>query len=369
MFPFKATNCMNSTKKTYSIERYDGSEDRSLRAWSAADEYLISAFDALEHQWEQLSIYHDRFGYLACQLHTARPTIIITHKSQENALAANYKANGISALKSNDPLTALPNKTDVVLMKVPKSLGLFQLFLEHIAQNSTDDVVVICAFMTRHFTTNMLEVAGKYFEGVEQSRAVKKARLLTLTKKKPTTPGQLLTESTYKEQVYQQYFGVFSADHIDYATQFFLEHVQIEDGDERILDLASGNGVIGNELLKELPNAEMHLLDDSFLAVASAKLNVQGDKVHHHYANDLSSFEPDSLDLIVTNPPFHFEYEVNIKVPIALFRASHQCLKKGGNLQLVASQHLNYKTHLEPLFADVQVLAEDEKFVVYKCVK
>ena len=91
--------------------------------------------------------------------------------------------------------------------------------------------------------------------------------------------------------------------------------------------------------------------------------------MHHHLDNDLSIFDENTFDLIVTNPPFHFEYEINIQVPIALFRECFRRLKKGGSLQVVGNTHLNYKTHLQRIFPSVQVVAEDKKFVVYKCVK
>lgn len=39
------------------------------------------------------------------------------------------------------------------------------------------------------------------------------------------------------------------------------------------------------------------------------------------------------------------------------------------NLIQFASKHLNYKVHLAPLFSSVLTVAEDKKFVVYKCIK
>lgn len=360
---------MSTPQKTLRIERHDHSNDRSLRAWSAADEYLLQAFAEQKTEEKRVALYHDRFGYLACHLQEHEPTTVLTHKSQEKALRANCKANNIEYPDTQDPLSALEHKVSFVLLKVPKSLGLFQLFLEHIAANTTENAVVQCAFMTRHFSPKMLQIAEQYFEDVQQSKAQKKARLLTLRNKKLREKTALISSLPYGEHNYRQYLGVFSAEHIDYATQFFLEHVEIEEGDGRILDLASGNGIIGKELLRELPNAQLHLMDDAFLAVESAKMNVQGEGVQHHWNNELEHFEADSFDLIVSNPPFHFEYEVNIQVPLNLFRGCYRCLKKGGNLQIVASQHLNYKTHLEPLFEEVYTLAEDKKFVVYKCVK
>ncbi len=83
-----------------------------------------------------------------------------------------------------------------------------------------------------------------------------------------------------------------------------------------------------------------------------------------------SRFAPSqTFDVIVTNPPFHFEHEINIQVPLTLFRECHRCLKTEGSLQIVANKHLNYLTHLKTNFTSVEAIAEDKKFVVYKCVK
>lgn len=356
-------------KNKYKIERHDLSTDKSLKAWSAADEYLFNSIESLDLTPSHLGVYNDRFGFLACQLNSLCPSLIITNKSQEKAIRSNLELNKLNTLKFINPLSDTDNKFDCVLMKIPKSLGLFQFFLEHIACNTTENATVICSFMTRNFTPKMLQIAHEYFEVVEQSRAVKKARLLTLSQKLKTTKKDLQTSVIYNESEYRQYLGVFSANHIDYATQFFLEHIEIDKNDNKVLDLASGNGVIACELLKRNPEGEFHLMDDSYLAVASAKMNVSGENIFHHFNNDLSIFEHDSFDLIVTNPPFHFEYEINIQVPLALFKECHRCLKQDGNLQVVANKHLNYKIHLDKIFKKVVVVAEDKKFVVYKCIK
>ena len=360
---------MNNTKKGYNIKRYDLSIDRSLRPYSAADEYLLQNFTSLSSKPNRLAIYHDRFGFLSCHLGSLHPTVILTNKSQEKAIHLNLKANKLPAPRFLDPLSSFEESVEFVIMKVPKSLALLQLFLEQIVQNSTNEVKVVMAFMTRHFSPKLIEIAEKYFENVEQSRAVKKARLVTLTKKRQVAKLDLVDVLNYKNQTYQQYWGVFSAKHIDYATQYFLEHLELSPDDQSILDLASGNGIIAKEMMSKLPTAEIHLMDDFYLAVESAKLNLEGENIHHHFNNELSNFEESSFDLIVTNPPFHFEYEINIKVPLQLFKECFRCLKLNGNLQIIANKHLNYKTHLKAIFPTVEVLAENDKFVIYKCVK
>lgn len=351
------------------IRRYDLSQDKSLRAWSAADEYLLNELADLESEPEHIGVYHDRFGFVTCHLEGLEPVTVVTNSSQEYAIRKNVSVNALSLPQIKTPLDSMDQLFDLVLLKIPKSLDLFRLYLEQIAQYSKEGVVVKCAFMTRHFTAKMLEIAGDYFETVEQGKAVKKARVLTLSQKKPHKKENLLNALVYKEQTYQQYLGVFSANHIDYATQFFLDNMEVLDSDERVLDLASGNGIIGGELLRQYPRLEMHLMDDSNLAVASAQMNVSGDAVHHYCNHELSGFDADSFDLIVSNPPFHFEYDVNIQIPLALFKECHRCLKPGGRLEIVASHHLNYKTHLAPLFSAVEIVAEDKKFVIYSCKK
>ena len=69
------------------------------------------------------------------------------------------------------------------------------------------------------------------------------------------------------------------------------------------------------------------------------------------YTNDsMELFKDDYFDLVISNPPFHFEHETNIEVAIRLFHDVKRCLKSEGRFELVASQHLNFKTHLIKIF-------------------
>lgn len=360
---------MNKSQPTLKINRLDLSEDRSLRAFSAADELLLKQFEEVNSEEKTLAIYNDRFGYLSCHLNKLKPSTIYTYKSQQKAIELNCKANQLDHPNFYDPLSAIENEIEFALLKVPKSLALFELYLQHISKNSSDKVQVVIGFMTRHFSAKMIEIAEKYFEEVTQSKAVKKARTATLSGKKKVVETKIIDSLTYNINKYLQYWGVFSAKHIDYATQYFLEHIQVKSEDKTILDLASGNGVIANELLNKLPDSTFHLMDDSFLAVESAKLNIIGENVHHYFENDLSTFKENTFDLIVTNPPFHFEHEINIQIPIQLFRECHRCLKPKGNLQIVANNHLNYSSQLKTIFQSVKVLSQNDNFVVLKCQK
>ena len=80
-------------------------------------------------------------------------------------------------------------------------------------------------------------------------------------------------------------------------------------------------------------------------------------------------FEQDYFDVVISNPPFHFEHENNIEVSLSLFQQVFNKLKPNGRFQLVANSHLNYRTHLLKIFPEVISTAENEKFVVYECIK
>ena len=123
---------MPNSLQTATIQRHDSSPDKSLKPFSAVDEYLLQTFTTLEKQPRHLCIYNDRFGFLTCHLQPFNPTIIITQKSQEKAMVANLKANGIPMVSFSNPLATLEDKMDFALIKIPKSLALFQLFLEQI---------------------------------------------------------------------------------------------------------------------------------------------------------------------------------------------------------------------------------------------
>ena len=130
--------------------------------------------------------------------------------------------------------------------------------------------------------------------------------------------------------------------------------------------MACGNGVIAKAIQLQKPKTEIYLTDDSYLAIESARLNIDGPGIHYYWNDGLDDIPDRSLDLAVSNPPFHFGHETNIEVTIRLFREVSEKLKPAGRFVCVANQHLNYKTHLEKLFK-VKVLAQNDKFIVYEC--
>jgi len=359
----------NYNDRDFDIKRYPSTTNRSLQPWNAADELILEFIGDLNDEPESTALINDRFGFLATTLFKLQPLSVVNHKSHQKAIERNYVSNSL-VLKSRSIKTSLESlpDTDVGVIKIPKSLEVFEFYLQLLHCSLKEKGVIVCGFMTKYFTPQLLEISSKYFEDVEQSKAKKKARLLILKNKKEIEHQTVTIDIKFGDKVYKQHPGVFSSDHIDYATQFLLEHLSIKESENNILDLASGNGVIADHILHQKPNSEVHLMDDSFLAVESSKMNVN-ESAHFHWNDSLEDFDDESLDLVVSNPPFHFEYETNIEVTISLFTQVQRCLNESGRFVLVANKHLNYKTHLDKLFKTCSITAENEKFEIYECLK
>ena len=357
----------SNNNSSFKIDRYPTTSLSSLKPWNAADEYIIAFIEENKLQSPAI-IINDRFGFLPLALQHLNPTIIIDYKSQEKAVCTNLETNNI-AVNNYSFSTILSTDTsnfNLGIVKVPKSMELFSLYLHQLSQRINDNGIVLCGFMTKYFTSSMLEVANHYFGKVEQSLAWKKSRLLVLSEPVKKQDESLTeTVSLPNGDHLSQYKGVFSSKKIDVGTRFLLEQLTIGEDENTILDLACGNGIIAHQIAEQNPDAELHLVDDFYLAIESAKTNLP--KSHCHFNNELSDFQDELFDLIVTNPPFHFGHETNIDVSLNLFKQSCACLKSTGRFVIVANKHLNYSTHLRKIYSQVDITAENKKFQIIEC--
>lgn len=357
--------------KKYALKRYPSTSNRTMLPANAADRYLLKYMEKEGLQEATTIIYNDQFGALGTVLNRAENYWVMANASHYKALQGNVIENNDSlVLQTVHPLDKLSFQPELAVLKVPKSLALFELYLVQVAQALASEGQVVCSFMTKYFTKQLLEIAGRYFEVVEQSLAWKKSRLIILKKpKKELTLPDMLHGLTYGTEVYKQYWGVFSAQHIDYATQFFIEEWNLPEEADQILDLASGNGILAAKLQEKYPSATLHLVDDAYLAIESSKQNIQSDKAFFYLEDSLDIIPSESLDLVVSNPPFHFEHDISIEVALKLFESVARCLKSGGFFTLVANKHLGYEEHLAKWFNTIERIAGNDKFIVLKCEK
>ncbi len=338
-----------------------------------ADELLL---DWLADQEEApLAIYHDREGVLSTccyqrDRHFISDNVNHNQAALEHLLHVPYPGRSLPTVV--DPLQPLAADRELVVMQVPKLPDLFELYLAGIAATASPGRRVAAAFQTRHFTPKLLEIAGRYAKDMQQSRAYKKARLLFLNDLTPgKIPEELYHQLSFNQRTYYQYYGVFSANHIDYATQFLLEewsanHLLLDlPAPASMLDIGCGNGVIIDQLAQRYPKAQLLASDVSQVAVSSTAQN--NPYVTVHRTANLRFAPPQSIDLIVTNPPFHDGHRNAIGPTLQLFREAKETLSPTGHLVIVANRHLNYATKLDELFGEVIEVATNKKFVIYRC--
>ena len=89
--------------------------------------------------------------------------------------------------------------------------------------------------------------------------------------------------------------------------------------------------VIASIVRKYTSNYAKYVIDDSFLARSSAKLNLSKDNISYHWSNSVKAVKDQKFDFILCNPPFHFEYENTIDIALNLFKEAKEAMQKNGH--------------------------------------
>ncbi|WAJ36898.1 class I SAM-dependent methyltransferase [Pseudomonas sp. GOM7] len=362
------------------LERQPHQANEPLQAFDAADEYLLN------HLHEQgiepdsrVLLLNDSFGALACSL-AGHCRVTSSGDSHLGFLALhkNLARNGLSG----DALTFLPsNETprgpfDWVLIRVPKTLALLEEQLIRLHSQLAPGARVVAGAMVKHLPRAAGDLLEKYIGPVQASLALKKARLLSATpedKAAPRSPYPTRYRLDKPALELVNHANVFCRDGLDIGTRAFLPHLPRHLDARRVADLGCGNGVLGIAYALGSPQAELTLVDESYMAVQSARENWQaalGQRPVTIRAGDGLAEQPaDSLELVLCNPPFHQQQVVGDFLAWRMFQQARAALVTGGELWIVGNRHLGYHAKLKRLFRGVEQVAATPKFVVLKASK
>ncbi|MCF6189855.1 MAG: methyltransferase [Cocleimonas sp.] len=376
------------------LERLPKTDKGDLRAWDAADELLLSTvFEShlsnppehtppLLHDVKvggcALLIINDNFGALSVALHQ-----YTTHSWSDSYLShlatqQNFNANQLDAKHLSIPSSENLNHTyDLVIIKIPKTLGLLEDQLCRLKPHIHADTIVIAAAMSKHIHTSTLKIFEKFIGTTTTSRATKKARLIFAKNDNPQAhqspyPKTITDDapSLEKSLTLINHANVFAKDKLDIGTRVLIEQLKRCPAANHIVDLGCGNGALGIMAGRLQPQAKISFIDESYSAIASAKESYQLDNKEktgsaHFYNSDcFNQFTEEDVDLILCNPPFHQNHSIGDHIAWEMFKQSHEKLQAGGEMWVVGNRHLAYHVKLKKLFGNCKTIASNKKFVV-----
>lgn len=360
--------------------RYPEQHNSPLQAFDAADEYLLKHLSGCELPSNTLClILNDSFGALAANL-TAHMQVhsggdsFLAHQALRNNLDNNQlEKDSIKIIHADQPFNG---PYDCVLIRIPKTLALLEEQLIRLQSQITEHTIIVATGMIKHLPRSAGDLLERYIGPVQASLAEKKARLLFVSaEKKPQAKSPYPSEYQLDKPklILRNHAGVFCREALDIGTRFLLPHLPNNLSDARVADLGCGNGVLGIVCALYNPQAQLHMVDESYMAVQSAQENWQlalGERPVTIYAGDgLGAEQPETLDLVLCNPPFHQQQVVGDFLAKRMFQQSHRALKKGGELWIVGNRHLGYNITLKRMFRNVEQIAANAKFVIFKAIK
>ena len=373
---------MSVPQGEFRLARFPIRPKENFRAWDAADEYLLTAvageadldIDVPELRGRNVVI-NDSYGAITVALSEHEPTMVtdsvLSVMGATQNMTTNRHDDSIDIRRSTEEL---PFPVDLVLLKVPKSLGLLEHQLHQIRGAAHAGTVVLGGGMARHIHTSTLELFESILGPTTTSLAKKKARLifptLDLDREVAVAPGPQ-TFTVDGGTVVHSHPGVFSAGKLDSGTRFLLANPPAVPAAARMVDLGCGNGVLGTVFAQ--PDTEVSFLDKSFLALESARATF-ADAFPTGEARFLATDGADeisdaSVDLVVNNPPFHDDQALAEATAWKMFNDAHRILKPGGEFRVVGNRHLGYHAKLSKIFGNRKTVASNKKFVVLSAQK
>ncbi len=398
---------LNVPQGSFGLSRVPRAGKRPLRAWDAADEYVLNHLaDALVGSVPKIILVGDTFGSLACGLAAFSPTVINESAAGRQAIAENLKRNvpdladGVvigSILDLGDAPSIEP--FDVVVVRVPKSTPHLVEILHLLRPHISESTQFIGAAMSKHIQTSTIDAFEKIIGATTTSLAQKKARLVHVTANNDRQPRPNPWPKTWKAHGHSltNYGAGFSPNKLDPGTSLLLDSVRSIEGflpdpvtatgdPFQVVDLGCGNGVIGLQFsaLLDQFGVSHHVaaVDDSAIAIraATASWEAASSKREddpalattvsfHHCHRLVNALEPASVDLVVVNPPFHEDRVLTDETAWSMFVDAHKVLRPGGHIVVVGNRHLAYHAKLKKIFGGVENLGSNAKFVVLQSTR
>ena len=380
-------------------------QHKSLQAWDSADELLIEHIDT--HLADALStgpmfIFNDDFGALGCWYAHYHPVWISDSYIGLRSLHENLIHNQHSPIHADDsnadalvkPITSLTSigsltytpasPPRIIMVKIPRTLALLEQQLIDIKRYATSATHIIAAGKVKSVTKSVLSLFEKIIGPTTTSLAKKKSRLIFSSLNEDIKPKaspyptkwQCLAANNTALTLFN-HANVFSRQSLDIGARLMIQHMHVSNN-ETVVDLGCGNGVLGLNALALAPDCNVIFVDESYMALESARLNVLAnfpDKINQcqfiasNCLESLLDTPSKRVTRVLCNPPFHQQNAITDHIAWQMFHDANDILISGGHLIVVGNRHLEHHVKLKRLFGGVKVLASDKKFVILGSVK
>ncbi|MGD2119629.1 MAG: methyltransferase [Chromatiales bacterium] len=373
--PDQLDNHMQTPFGDFTVRRLPQRKRELLRGWDAADEYLLDWLAGQSQPNSSVLIANDSFGALAVALHVWQPQSWSDSWLSQQATRQNLRDNAFpeDAVLLLNSLELPQTPLDLVLLKLPKQLALLEYQLLQLKPLLHAQSRLVVAGMHKNMGPAVWKLLEQIIGPTETSLAKKKARLVFVTPDLnlplPANPYPTHYSLPEYDLELSNHANVFAREKLDIGSRFLLQHMPHSDAYQQIIDLACGNGVLGIRAAQLNEQASLTFIDESFMAVASARLNFERvfderREAQFSVSDSLTQSEPDSADLVLCNPPFHLQHVVSDWLALRMFRQAASVLRTEGELWIVGNRHLAYHHKLKRWFGQVRLVASNRKFVI-----
>jgi len=372
------TQTLSVPQGQFPLMRHPVRPNDQLRAWDAADEYVLEHLLGDSDQAIDLTgsivIVNDAFGALTTALSAFTPVLITDSENTRFAAESNANHNSVNLPQLRSSFESVTEPIDVLVVKIPKSEGELVDLLHRLRPSLHVESIVIAAGMTKRVHQSTISAFESIIGPTTSSLARKRARLLFSQVDPDLVPPANPWPKTwnYAGLRLTNHAGVFSAERIDPGTELLITSLSDEmaTGDV-VVDLGCGNGVLGQAWAKRQPNAMVTFTDESYRALRSAEHSWEdnfGDRPATFVAVDrlVNAVARDSVDVVLNNPPFHADRSRSDVIAWDMFIDSFAVLRPGGELLVVGNRHLGYHAKLKKIFGNCEVVRSTKKFVVLR---
>ena len=255
---------------------------------------------------------------------------------------------------------------DLVWMRLPKSLGALDEYAELIADSASAEAKVIAGGRVKHMTLNMNEVLASHFGHVSASLGRQKSRVLRagIPMATPLTWPRRKTHADLKVTLVA-HGATFAGTKVDPGTRLLLKHLGKVQGVD-LLDYGSGNGIIATLLARTVRGSRVKATDVSWAAASATEKTADANRVHveAHWLPNLDDWADESLDAIVTNPPFHRGTTKDSADAEEMFTTGGRLLRPGGEFWCVFNSHLPWKAKLTAAIGPTKVMEQNTGYTL-----